>query len=208
MPDEFRYHYREDRVLLNYRLFLPDEKPGQAVYLTFPELNMLRNMCEYLDRRSTWVYKYFDTFYDAPDDTDWDMIQGLVAELEEKLMPNQITPWGFTDRLAEEIIKVSADAGVNGLVHSTVPNGEVWVVEAHGAVNLATPTVCNLSGAFGGTPVTPYSHGILSPGLWSFSPAIRLVMVAGDVLTAVFYGCTAGDYLISGLYGYKMNIPG
>jgi len=47
---------------------------------------MLRSLCEYLERRSTWVIEYQENGYLVPDDETWDDIQALVAETEEMLM--------------------------------------------------------------------------------------------------------------------------
>ena len=54
--------------------------------ITGAQLEMLRNLTQYLHRRSTFVAETHEGYYLAADNDDWDSIQAVVAELEETLM--------------------------------------------------------------------------------------------------------------------------
>jgi hypothetical protein len=204
--DEFRYRYREDRVLLDYRGFLPDEGVGQAVYLTQSELQMLRNMCGYLDRRSTWVFQYHDGFYNAPSNDDWDMISALVAELEGKLMPSQVTPWGYTDRWLEDLGGVQSGDGNYVGLSTQVPPGYVYVVQGlFGRNDSRSPMRITLyvSGSGINHPVfnkeTPAQYEAV---LWDG----EMVLKAGESALVYVVGCLNGDLIVASVRGYKMVI--
>lgn len=207
MGEEYRYRYRSDRVLLAYRQFLPDEKPGQAVFLSAAELQMLRNMAAYLHRRTTWVYLYGNEYYDGPGDQDWDMLEALVAEMELKLMPDNVRVWGYTDRLADQESLADAVAGTNTLVHTTVPAGEVWVITGGSVIDAQTAATCSFMAVLGGTGFFVYSYGTLAPWKYSAMPACNFVLKAGDYVQSEFGGCAAGDDLVSNIWGYKMAVP-
>ena len=56
------------------------------ICLTGAELELLRNMTQYLHRRSTFVSEYHENYYLAPDNNEWNELDALVANLEDKLM--------------------------------------------------------------------------------------------------------------------------
>jgi hypothetical protein len=204
--DEFRYRYKEDRVLLDYRQFLPDEGVGQAVFLTDPELQMLRNMCEYLDRRSTWVFQYGIGYYDAPSNDDWDMIQGLVAELEGKLMPTGNVCWGYADSLLLQDSTGDADPGTNVFALDAVPTGEIWIVNGISLVNINSPWQGVVDAYLAGGIATVYSNYTGIAAQWGTWNGILIVLKEGEHLNFSIFGCTAGDDLYCNAWGYKMAV--
>jgi len=81
-----RKTYYKPRVLISTEHVLTPTFDDTLVCLTGAELEMLRNLTQYLHRRSTFVSEYQDTGYLAPTNAEWDTLQGIVAELEDKLM--------------------------------------------------------------------------------------------------------------------------
>jgi hypothetical protein len=78
--------YYPKRVLLETSRILNNPFDATIICLEGAELEMLRNLCEYLHRRSTFVSEYHDQHYVAPSEVEWDSLEAIVANLEEKLM--------------------------------------------------------------------------------------------------------------------------
>lgn len=78
--------YYDPRVLLYVPDVLETTFPDSVVCLTGQQAAMLRSLCEYLHRPTTWVAEYQTDGYLVPDDDTWDEILGIVAECEEMLM--------------------------------------------------------------------------------------------------------------------------
>jgi len=77
--------YYRPRVLIDLAQ-LEDSPLGPAIVcLTGPERSILQNLLEYAHRRSTFVSEYHDDYYLAPSEEEWDDIDALVAELEDKM---------------------------------------------------------------------------------------------------------------------------
>jgi hypothetical protein len=81
-----RKSYYRTRVLVQVGDILDCPYPDMLICLTGGQVAMLRKLCEYLHRRSTWVSEYNDNYYLAPSDAEWDALEGVVAELEDTLM--------------------------------------------------------------------------------------------------------------------------
>jgi hypothetical protein len=79
--------YYPPRVLISVADLLdPPLPPMTLVCLSGAELLLLRNVLDYCHRRSSFVVTYGTTTYVSPDNETWDTIEGIVAELEGKLM--------------------------------------------------------------------------------------------------------------------------
>jgi len=81
-----RKTYYRPRVLIETEHVLTPLFGDSLVCLTGGELYMLRAMCQYLHRRSTFVTQYEQQYYLAPTEEEWDDLDAAVAELEGKLM--------------------------------------------------------------------------------------------------------------------------
>ena len=81
-----RKGYYRTRVLIGLGDVLDSSFPDALLCLSGGELNILRNLMQYATRRANWVDSYHTAYYLTPDDTDWDTVQGIVSELEGKLM--------------------------------------------------------------------------------------------------------------------------
>lgn len=81
-----RKSYYRHRVLIEVDRVLSPGGEDSLVCITAGQLEMLRNLTQYLHRRSTFVREHKSGFYYAPTEAEWDDIDALVADLEETLM--------------------------------------------------------------------------------------------------------------------------
>ena len=87
MSDSWRRKtYYKPRVLISTSRVLTPQFEDGLICLTGAELEMIRNLTQYLHRRSTFAESESGTGYLTPDTADWDTIQAIVANLEEKIM--------------------------------------------------------------------------------------------------------------------------
>lgn len=81
-----RKPYYKPRVLIDAARVLDPQFDDALLCITGAQLEMLRNLTQYLHRRSTFVSENHDGYYLVAGNDDWDAIQAIVAELEETLM--------------------------------------------------------------------------------------------------------------------------
>lgn len=87
MPEATRVKkYYRKRVLIDTERVLDPQFDDSLLCITGAQLEMLRNLTQYLHRRSTFVSEYNDQYYLAPTEEEWDSLQAIVADLEETLM--------------------------------------------------------------------------------------------------------------------------
>jgi len=87
MANEWRKKtYYKNRVLISTERVLDPQFADGLICLTGADLEMLRNLTQYLHRRSTFAEDKTAVGYLSPSTEDWDSIQAIVANLEEKLM--------------------------------------------------------------------------------------------------------------------------
>lgn len=87
MAERWRHKtYYKHRVLISTERVLDPQFDDGLICITGAELEMLRNLTQYLHRRSTFSEDETDVGYLSPSTEDWDTIQAIVANLEEKLM--------------------------------------------------------------------------------------------------------------------------
>lgn len=87
MAEEWRRKgYYRTRVLIPIADCLESPYGDCLVCLTAGEVNLVRNLLEYAERRSTFVDEYHETYYLAPDNDDWDALQEMKAHLEGSMM--------------------------------------------------------------------------------------------------------------------------
>lgn len=93
-------HYRH-RVLISTARVLDPQYADGLICLTGAELEMLRNLTQYLHRRGTFAEDVTPSGYLSPSTADWDSVQAIVANLEEKLMGCEELMQIFEDMLAQ-----------------------------------------------------------------------------------------------------------
>jgi len=87
MGNEWRKKtYYKPRVLISTERVLDPQFEDGLLCITGAEFEMLRNLTQYLRRRSTFSEDETESGYLSPSTADWDTIQAIVANLEEKLM--------------------------------------------------------------------------------------------------------------------------
>lgn len=87
MGDEWRRKtYYRPRVLIDTSRILDPQFPDSLLCITGAQIEMLRNLTQYLHRRSTFASEYQDQYYLAPTNEEWDSLEAIVADLEDTLM--------------------------------------------------------------------------------------------------------------------------
>lgn len=81
-----RKKYYNKRVLIETSRILDPQFSDGLLCITGAQIEMLRNLMQYLKRRSTFVSSYETGYYIAPSEEEWDDLQAIVADLEETLM--------------------------------------------------------------------------------------------------------------------------
>jgi len=204
---ERQYKYRDDRILIEASRVMTPQFSGCVVHLTGSDLEMLRNLTTYLHVKSSWVSSYGNGYYMVPDDTDWDTLQALVAELELTLMGNNNTIFGYNDRVAEEKIKLGALAGLNTLTTPAVPSNEMWCITSitvFNGISVSSPLVLR---AMLGTKAHYIFMKNSQPAGIPINVQTQLYMKEGDTIECDFFGTTYGDNLYLLIAGYSMIVP-
>lgn len=204
---EQRYGYTYHRVLIDSARILDPQFDDAVIYVTGAQLEMLRNMTQYLIRLSTYVSDYQPGYYLSPTIEDYDTIVAIVADLEETLMGNPNTIWGYKDRFVDQQFEWGTDPTPTDCVMDPVPAGYVYVVEHW--------TIQHLGGAplgvilyideGGGAPVL-YTAPAL-PSAEIVYQLAHLTLKEGDSLIFRVHGL-AGDKTCSMfVWGHMMAVP-
>lgn len=107
MSEEWRRKtYYDKRVLIDTERILDPQFEDSILCLTGAQLELVRNLMQYLHRRSTFASDYEKGYYLAPDNDEWDNLQAIVADLEETIMGCE----EFTDLLEQVLACVCATA--------------------------------------------------------------------------------------------------
>lgn len=204
---EERRGYRTNRVLIESDRILSPQFDDAVVFLSGAQIEMLRNMTQYLRRLDTYASAYHPTHYLTPDVSDYDAILAIVSDLEEVLMGNPNTIWGYKDTVSIIEDRWNAWVGDNELSEAVVPEGEVHKVEAISARNF--DSVCSRIiiriEAVGRDIVLAdvASPAADIPVLWNGS----ITLIESERIAVDFEGCTVDDHI--GFYGiaYQMDVP-
>ena len=204
---ERRRPYKAQRVLISSVAVLNPTFDDGDLYFTGPQIESMRNLMQYANRPENYAAEWEPGYYLTPDNDDWDDIQAIVADLEEVLMGNPNTLWGYADGYSEAEIDVDMPAGVSNLVGSTVPAGQVWRVT--GASFLVVSATCSDVRVFFNDGVDNILVGNqLSPVSGQAYPfAFDVIMKEGDYVYQRFYNMTLNDDAYMWLWGYKMAVP-
>lgn len=204
---EQRYGYTYHRVLIESARVLSPQFSDAVIYVTGAQLEMLRNMTQYLHRLSTYVSDYQPGYYLSPTVEDYDDILAVVADLEDVLMGNPNTIWGYYDRWDENDWREGVGTADVFVDLSTVPEGEVWILEEAYVFHEADTTKELKVYADGGGD---YFYLLRFP---SASPIIyhrwagRLVLKEGDHLGAWVVAPGDGKIVEFHVWGSKMKVP-
>jgi hypothetical protein len=205
MSEERRPYY-PDQVLIEAARVIDRATPRAGPILTDAELDIIRNVLAYAHRRDTFVATYYPTYYEMPDDAEWDDIQEVVAELECKLMGPYNVIFGYDDRWFENLSGVVPGAGAFENDSDPVPAGYVYVLE--------NVSMRNNTGARGVAQIRVYTGAQHTIEAWTasllrYEPLIfngSNVLKEGDFVRIQQDSCEEGDVIAAGLRGYMMKV--
>lgn len=100
-----RKGYYSPRIIMDVADVLSSPFGDAVVCITGAQRNMLQNVMAYLSRRVTFASERFEQHYLTPTPEEWDDIQAIVADLEDKVMNCD----AFTQML-EDILAAAACA--------------------------------------------------------------------------------------------------
>jgi len=204
---ERRFRYVSDRVLVDAGRILDPQFDDALVYLTGAQVEMLRNVSQYLDRRQTYVTNYGPGYYLCPADEDFDTILAIAADLEETLMGNPNTIWGYFDRVAETDFAISTGDALTVVESTHVPAGEVWVMNVVQSFHSdATPRSCTIAGRSAAAAVAMNFNAAQTEDemlLWTGS----IILKEDDYVRCSATNLATGETIIGTFWGYKMKVP-
>ncbi len=203
---ERRYKYAHNRVLIEAQRILNPQFDDAVVFISGAQIELLRNASQYLNRLTTYVAEYNPGYYLTPTAEDFDSILEIVADLEETLMGNPNTIWGYFDAYGVVKESLAMPAGESNLVSASVPEGEVFRVfniafEMVSASCTKIQARARVDGAFVTlaeviTPVT----GVIYPF------QVNVTMKYLDFFFCTYYGMTLNDDAKTHCSGYKMKV--
>ena len=199
-----KYHY--NRVLIETERILTPEFSDAVVFLSGAQVEMLRNVTQYLARLDTYVTEYNPGYYLTPTVADYDDILEIVADLEETLMGNPNTLWGYKDTIAIHEYSLSP-AGPNlYLTAVTVPAGSVYVMHELSMYNVDGTTARQLIQTNHGGPNITMQVALAVPaGIYTTWKG-TLPLKEGDLMLVKFETFTALDDLHVVAWGYEMEV--
>lgn len=203
-----RRGYVYNRVLIESERILDPQFDDAVVFLSGAQIEMLRNVSQYLSRLGTYVAEYNPGYYLTPTDEDYDSILEIVADLEEALMGNPNTIWGYFDRWYWWGSVLSD--GSSPLTVSTipVPAGYVYVLEWWQIYHHAGQA-CSMNLGMGATssdpliyeaPAVPHAESVYQPS--------NMTMKEDDILTSTIYGLPDTKRAYLHVWGHMMKVPG
>lgn len=204
---ERRQGYAYNRVLIETAHVLVPEFADAVVWLSGAQLQMLRNITQYLNRQETYVDDYMPGYYVTPDADDYDSILEIVADLEETLMGNPNTIWGYADQYYDPTNVQSTGAGSTILETDPIPSGYVAVVYHWVAWHLGGTTVgIKVNAIVDATTIPLYDEAAI-PHQEYVTQITNVVLKEGDYMTVKFTGLPDTEWGYLRMLGYSMIVP-
>ena len=204
---ERRQRYVTNRVLIEAQRILNPQFDDAVVFLSGAQIELLRNVTQYLNRQSAYVAEYNPGYYLTPTVEDFDSILEIVADMEETLMGNPNTIWGYSDVYERIHNLASSPAGEANMWGDVVPEGEVWrILQAALETDSVSCTKVRVRAVIDNTQHVVQE--VKSPTLNDLhSLAIDVVLKDGDRLYFTWSGMTLGDSAQAYYSGYRMVVP-
>ena len=115
-------------------------------------------------------------------------------------------PLWYGGRVIQQVATNNATAGINSLEGSTVPAGEIWVIQVANAIDInSTLNRILIYCLADGIALMLASEYSVPANHWVIVYP-QIVIVPGDHLVAFFDSCTAGDDLYLRYAGYKVKL--
>lgn len=198
--------YRYDRILIESDDILTPSFAGSTVVLSGAQIELLRNVVHYLDRRSTFVKEYNTLNYTTPDNDDWDDISQIVADLEEKLMGDVNVLWGYDDRLFTQKDDTVTVGTTEVQSHTAVAADYVHRVTGYSLTSDKTVPSVVVFANFGGTSICIGGPFALTANVYTVVAPFDVTLKASDYILVSWGGLTVPQRVISNVWGYKMKV--
>ena len=204
---ERRRRYRYNHVLIESARILDPQFSDAVVFLSGAQIELLRNVTQYLNRQDTYVAEYEGNYYLVPTDEDFDSIQAIIADLEETLMGNPNTIWGYKDQWFANPTEISVGDSATYVETSAVPAGYVYVLEHYTYYHTAGIACnCNLIANLGGAnPIIDSA-----PAVPSDDPQydnVRITLKEGDTIQLRVTGLPVDELATLRCLGFQMVVP-
>lgn len=204
---ERRRDYAYNRVLIDSARVLAPQFDDAVIHVTGAQLEMLRNVTQYLRRVTTYVAETHTGYYLTPTTADIDDILEIVADLEEKLMGNPNTLWGYSDVWSETFGEQSVGDPETSADTTPVPAGFVYKLERW--------RLRHNHGSAIGITVRAYVEGVgiyiydvpALPHLEDVFEGVTITFKEGDFLRVTAYGLNSGQTIEAKVTGYMMVVP-
>ena len=204
---ERRTGYADRRVLITAARILDPQFGAQSITLDGAQVELLRNVVEYLWRDTTFVDRYETGYYIKAAAEDFDAISAIVADLEGKLANNDNTIFGYNDRLLGRFDDTTDGADPFYVGAGQVPAGEVWEVEQFTLYqNEGSPVSVHLSVHYSAQQYPALGELTVPNGTW-YGGALNLLLAEGEELKAAFHAMSASKAARLVVIGYKMKVP-
>lgn len=200
-----RRRYRYDRIMIESARILSPQFDDAVLYFTGAQIELLRNVAGYLRRLETYTAEYHQGYYYTPTAEDYDTLMNIVSDLEDTLMGNPNTIWGYSGR-TESIFDDTAEEGAFQKWTSAVPAGQVWVLQHCALVNETGSRgriELNLQSVSGNVVLA----SVALPGTDVVAWSGALAMKATESLYIKQVGCNEGDVMVGGAVFAQMVIP-
>lgn len=205
---ERRRSYWYNNILIDSDRVLSPEFDDAVIYVTGAQIEMLRNITQYLTRRQTYAAETNPGYYLVPDESDFDDILAIVADLEETLMGNPNTIWGYAAPWSEWLVEESVGDPYTDAETTAVPEGYVRVLEhwtgrhTHGSTRQVTLQVIAAMGA----PIL-YTAPALPDGEYAYGTT-RVTLAEDDTVRWRVSSLASGQNAIFIAHGYVMKLTG
>lgn len=177
-----------------------------VIYITGAQVELLRNITVYLRRRHTYVDENHPGYYLVPDDSDFDDILAIVSDLEETLMGNPNTLFGYSEQLHVDGGETKSGDGNYTASSGQVPAEKIWLVQSI--------TFQNRTAARGAVHIWVQLGGDRQWLIQNDNPGTVLqtwtgciVLKEDDEIECLQNSCIDGDVMRFGVLGDVMVVP-
>lgn len=114
--------------------------------------------------------------------------------------------WSYNDRYMEGLYNNNCAVGINDLIGSTVPSGEIWRVTGVSLLSSSGSCAEARVNAYMPPQSIPVSNVFPPVSLQVYAWVTDVVLKEGDNMQTRFYTMTLNDSIYTWYYGYKMKI--
>lgn len=204
---ERRRKYRYNRVLIESERILDPQFHDAVVFLSGAQVEMLRNVTQYLNRQDTYAAEQFLGYYLTPTDADYDDILEIVADLEETLMGNPNTIWGYADRWYQHKTANSTGEAYTDVYSDAVPAGYVYVVEKWALLHYAGTTCATTLRLNTNAEYMPSYYAPAQPSGQYEIQATNITLKEDDAMHLRVFSLPDTEVMHLWIWGHMMLVP-